>query len=269
MVHTDSQYPVASKRRSMTDATFKSPQATTSRFQFQVAYEVVGFENTPPAKVETKPQVQTSPQSSTIRRPGTQDAPAGGVQSSTGKKHDSLPNLFILSPSRPAFDVFGQVIAQAGDWTWNKTGRDHAKKSYDEIFDGTHNRTNHDVLVLIFALDREDRIPAEYEDLLPEPWTQIQGQLQAGRIVELSGKARNLNVVLLAAPRTDQLKQAITDSHVLSHPKDLFESSGQGCDVAIENCRVVPVPDRGTYEAHVSIRNRGRVASPQFVVTST
>jgi beta-lactamase regulating signal transducer with metallopeptidase domain len=198
-------------------------------------------------------------------RPGHK-TDAGIEGRASGQETTRLPNLFVLAPAQVRPPLFGAVLAKAGDWTWNKTGRDLASKSCVEIFDGTHGRTDHDVLALLFALDREERIPAGYEDLLPLPWTQIQERLQRGEIVELVGKARDLNVVVLAAPRVEQLPQAIADSRVLGHPKELLGSSGAGCDVAIEECRVVAVPERGTFAAHVSIRNRGRAASPQFIV---
>jgi len=182
-----------------------------------------------------------------------------------GSTSNLLPNLFVFAPLPIGFnDAINPVFVKAQDWTWNKTGGDHSRESYDKVFNGTHHRTNHDVLVLIFALDQETRIPKEYEDLLPQSWAQIQEQLRQGQTVELSGKARDLNVVVLAAPRAEQLEQAVATSRFLNHPKDLLGSSGQGCDAAIEDCRVVP--EEGKYRVHVSIRNLGSVASPQFVV---
>ena len=127
-----------------------------------------------------------------------------------------LPKLFVMASSQGAGDFFGAVVARAGEWTWNKTGRDHTKQAYDEIFNGTHNRTDHDVLVLLLALDQESRIPVEYEDLLPQPWAQIEEQLKQGQAVEHSGRARGLYVILLAAPKAGDYYPRLGFTH---HPQ--------------------------------------------------
>ncbi len=209
-------------------------------------------------------QIVTFPKMPTA---GEQTPDTEAELSATKSLSDSLANIFILSPSRSGFDAFDAVLAKAGERTWNKTGRNHAKKSYDEIFDGTHNRAGHDVLVLVFALDLEDRIPAEYEDLLPQPWSRIQGQLQRGQTVELSRQARDLHVILLAAPRAEQLPQVIAGSRFLGNPGALLGRSGKGCDVAIQGLSVQQDQDRGTFRARVSIRNIGGAASPKFIVS--
>jgi beta-lactamase regulating signal transducer with metallopeptidase domain len=140
------------------------------------------------------------------------------------KVFDLPPNIFIMEPSQSAFSIFDKVVSLSQDWAWNKTGRQHSKKSYDEIFDGTHNRTANDVLVMVFSLDREDRIPAEYEDLLPRPWGEIEADLKQGRPVELLGKAREMNVILVAAPNMEQLEKAITASKFLNDPKSFLKT---------------------------------------------
>ncbi|MGH7163316.1 MAG: hypothetical protein ACREID_07515 [Planctomycetota bacterium] len=65
-------------------------------------------------------------------------------------------------------------------------------------------------LVLMFALDHEDRnVPAEYADLLPRPWAEIEKELKAGKLVEMTGAARELNIVLLAAPTKEKLAELV------------------------------------------------------------
>jgi hypothetical protein len=147
---------------------------------------------------------------------GTVQEPAAAPSSG------SLPNLFVMAPSETGFGLFDAACLRVGESAANRAGRNHSKETYDEIFNGTHRRTDHDVLLLLFSLDRESRIPSEYEDLLPKPWPQVEEQLRQGQAVELGGQARGLNVVLLATPKAEQLKQAIAESRLL---KDAFAST--------------------------------------------
>lgn len=65
-------------------------------------------------------------------------------------------------------------------------------------------------IVLLFALDHGDRnIPEEYQDLLPIPWAEIEALLKKGKTVQRSGKARERNIVLLAAPTESELNKLI------------------------------------------------------------
>ncbi len=119
------------------------------------------------------------------------------------KSSRSLPNIFIMEPPRSResdFSIYQEVISIVKNVTWNKTGRHHTKNSYDEIFDGTHNKKSGDIIVLLFSLDTKERIPCEYEDLLPRPWSEIEATLEEGKTMEVMGKERSLNVILLAAP---------------------------------------------------------------------
>ncbi len=182
------------------------------------------------------------------------------------KAAESLPDIFILSPSRVGFNVFNSVLSQTQDWTWNKTGRYHDKEAYDEIFDGTHHRTSHDILVLVFTLDSEDRIPAGYEDLLPMPWDRIEQTLRQGQTVEVSKETRGLHVILLAAPDSARLKRLIVQSKLLADSKNIARSPVTGCDVAIEDFKLRADPDLGTFAAIVSIRNKGVATCPKIAV---
>jgi beta-lactamase regulating signal transducer with metallopeptidase domain len=139
-------------------------------------------------------------------------------------KSSSKPNIFVMSPSN--FGMFREIFDMVRDVTWNKTGRYHNKKSYDEIFiDKIHNEKPGDIIVLLFSLDSQDRIPAEYEDLLPEPWSEIDAALKQGRTVELKGNARELNVILLAAPTNAQLRSLVQTSKLLNFSAKPSQSS--------------------------------------------
>lgn len=130
------------------------------------------------------------------------------------QSQNPLPNLFILNSS--VSGAFQQITDIIGNSVWNKTGRRHDKKSYDEIFvEGIWNRKPGDIVVLLFTLDSSSRIPPEYQDILPKPWGEIEATLNKGKTVELEGMARDLNIIVLAAPARDQLRQLIHDSELI------------------------------------------------------
>ena len=134
----------------------------------------------------------------------------------------SPPNIFILEPARKKpsdFSIWEEVTARVEKTTYNKTGRPHQKESYDDIFNGVFTKKPGDVIVLLFSLDTKERIPEGYEDLSPKPWPEIEADLQKGSTVELDGKARDSNIILLAAPKREQLKQLIKETKLLDLDK--------------------------------------------------
>ncbi|MGD8499952.1 MAG: redoxin domain-containing protein [Phycisphaerales bacterium] len=126
-----------------------------------------------------------------------------------------LPDIFVMEPERrekSQFSIWEEVLSVVKDVTYNKTGRPHKKEHYDDIFEGVYAARPGDIIVLLFSLDTKERIPDGYEDLLPKPWSEIEASLKQGKTVELGGKARNMNVILLAAPKRAQLEQLIRES---------------------------------------------------------
>jgi hypothetical protein len=77
------------------------------------------------------------------------------------------------------------------------------------------------MIVLLFSLDTKERIPEDYEDLLPKPWPEIEADLQKGNILELKSEARDSNIILLAAPKRQQLKQLIRETKLLGSEKSV------------------------------------------------
>ena len=125
----------------------------------------------------------------------------------------SQPDVFLFYPHRA--DVgqgFMEVVERT---TANKTSRFHERESYENLFEGIWLSRPQDILVLLFSLDTPERVPAGYEDLLPKSWPQIEAQLKQGQTVELSGKARGMNVIVLAAPTADGLKPLVQNSELL------------------------------------------------------
>ena len=190
----------------------------------------------------------------------------------------SKPNIFIMSLSN--FGMFREIFSMVEDKVWNKTGRYHNKKSYDEIFiDEIHNKKPGDILVLLFSLDSPDRIPTEYEDILPKPWTDIEADLKQGQTVELKGKARELNVILLAAPTGAQLRSLVHESGLLNPPAkptpSIVKTSGfsvtlsDGTKVELVGICEHPSEDRqwwrpdGTLMENAPYKSKGTRLEPQ------
>jgi hypothetical protein len=69
--------------------------------------------------------------------------------------------------------------------------------------------------VLLFSLDLDDRIPSEYENLLPVSWPAIESALKEGKVLELKSKAREMNIIVLAAPNQNLLGRLIKESSLL------------------------------------------------------
>jgi hypothetical protein len=95
----------------------------------------------------------------------------------------------------------------------------HTEEGYERILSKSQPGST---LVLLFALDHADKdIPEKHRDLLPMPWTEIEAALKRGETVERAGKARERNIVLLAAPTELQLNNLIQKSRLLSgKPRD-------------------------------------------------
>jgi len=137
------------------------------------------------------------------------------VQKSAGKNSNLKPNIYVMSPSGFA-GWWNEFIKIVKNTTTNKTGRNHIKKDYDEVFiDNVWGRKAGDIVVLLFTLDTKDRIPEEYSDLLPEAWPKIEMDLKQGETVELTSYARDMNVILLAAPTKEKLSQLIKETQLL------------------------------------------------------
>ena len=89
----------------------------------------------------------------------------------------------------------------------------HGKQEYETILSESQPGAT---VVLLFALDHEDKnVPAEYADLLPVPWTEVEATLKKGGTVEAEGESRKRHVVLLAAPTESQLGELIRGTKLL------------------------------------------------------
>ena len=101
---------------------------------------------------------------------------------------------------------------------WDKDGCEMLQKSDDRhFFVRNHDidqykemLTNHakpgDTIILLLSLDDPSRVPGEFSDLMPLSWPEIEGLLKQSQIVFRQGKARNMNVFLLATPTAESLQ---------------------------------------------------------------
>ena len=83
-----------------------------------------------------------------------------------------------------------------------------------------------DTFVFLFAFDLEEqRVPEEFHDMLPKPWTEIERRVKQGETLALTGEARDLHIVLLAAPTFRKLKDLIRSTALLDHVRQASDAS--------------------------------------------
>ena len=89
----------------------------------------------------------------------------------------------------------------------------HKSEHYEEALSRSHPG---DTVFLLFALEHEDRlVPGEFRDLLPLPWPDVEARLERGETVELTGQARVLKSILMAAPTVRELELLIRKTRLL------------------------------------------------------
>jgi len=83
-------------------------------------------------------------------------------------------------------------------------GRPHATDDYKEML--TNNAKPGDTIILLLSLDAPSRVPGEFSDLMPSSWPEIESLMKHGQVVFKQGKAREMNVFLIAAPTVENLR---------------------------------------------------------------
>ena len=177
------------------------------------------------------------------------------------------PNVFVMAPY--SLHLFQHVLGVLGESVYNRTGRNHTTENYDGIWDGTHNHSPQDLVVLLFAMDSTERIPEKYADLLPRPWKEIEDALRIGETVELEGQARDVRVILLAAPNASKLKRSVIESkrlHAYNAAYQKLQSPAIDLVLASDAVELRPYDEGGLYSATVVIGNIGTKESPSFGV---
>jgi hypothetical protein len=84
------------------------------------------------------------------------------------------------------------------------------------------------VLFLVFARRRYDLcswlaggVPDDFRDLMPLLWSEVESKLKQGQTVLQRGKARNMNVLLVATPTRTKLVQELR--RFANDPKNFAE----------------------------------------------
>ncbi len=114
-------------------------------------------------------------------------------------RNDSRHSNFIFG----IFDKDGFDALQKSDRR-HLFGRNHDANQYKEML--TKNAKTGDTIVLLLSLDDASRVPGGFSDLMPLPWPEIEALLTQGQTVFRQGKARGMNVCLLAAPTVKSLR---------------------------------------------------------------
>jgi hypothetical protein len=110
--------------------------------------------------------------------------------------------------SRHSVFIFGlwdtQVVANFKDR--HCFGRNHVAADYTEML--SKNAKPGDTVILLVSLDdSKGRVPDEFSDLLPSPWSETEGHLKEGKTIFKQTKAREMSVFLLAAPTAATLQE--------------------------------------------------------------
>ena len=114
----------------------------------------------------------------------------------------------------PAWEVLKEVL---GPRYWGSIGGfspdpARTKQYFDQLL---ARMSPGDTFVLMFAFDQPVGVPPEHADLLPLPWAEIESRRQEGQPVEAQGQARDLTVIVLAAPTSEQLDTLVRQTHLL------------------------------------------------------
>ncbi len=136
--------------------------------------------------------------------------------------------FYILSPRETSVSFFKEIVEIIKSCATGITGRPHEESVYDAVFGGAFHTKPGDVVILLFSLDSTDRIPQRYADVMPQPWSDVEKALAQGRPVECEAVRRNLQILLLAAPKWEQLNQVIRDSRLLRSFAQPYEDPGAG-----------------------------------------
>jgi hypothetical protein len=117
--------------------------------------------------------------------------------------------------SRQSVFVFGDVSREAyalfqigpNGTKRHLFARPHQESDYDKMLG--ENAKPGDLIVLLLTAQNYTAVPQRYADLLPLPVATIGERLQRGEVIAQTGKAREMKVLLLAAPTQDGVETLI------------------------------------------------------------
>ena len=132
------------------------------------------------------------------------------LEKARSTKSGSQTHDYRKDPKHSIF-IFG-IWDEPGGEALMKSTNQHLFQRYHSLDDYKDMLTNNakpgDTIILLLCLDDPHRVPGEFSDLMPLSWPEIESLLKQGRTrtVFRQGKARDMNVFLLATPTTESLR---------------------------------------------------------------
>jgi hypothetical protein len=114
-------------------------------------------------------------------------------------RKDPRHSIFIFG----IYDKYGCEVLQKSN-NQHLFQRNHSRDNYKGML--TNNAKPGDTILLLLSLDDHSRVPKEFSDLMPLSWAEIESLLKQGHTVFRQGKARDMNVFLLATPTAESLQ---------------------------------------------------------------
>lgn len=130
------------------------------------------------------------------------------LEKALGTKPDYQSHDYRKDPRHSIF-IFGIYDKYGCEVLMKSTGqhyfgRNHIADHYKEML--ANNAKPGDTLILLLSLDDPGRVPEEFSDLMPLSWPEIKRRLKQSQTVFKQGKARDMNVFLLATPTAESLR---------------------------------------------------------------
>jgi hypothetical protein len=107
------------------------------------------------------------------------------------------PAVFVFQSrtTNRAAHILNQALYP--EFTHHFTGRSHSLKDYQEQF--AKWAKPGDTVILLLLVNERDSIPAEFQDLLPKPWPEVEAEVTRSGAARFDGESRKMHVVLLVA----------------------------------------------------------------------
>ncbi len=168
-------------------------------------------------------------------------SPATNADTRAAARPSGRHGFYILAPKGASSSLFKEIVEIIKPCAAGITGRPHDESVYDTVFGGTLQAKPGDVVILLFSLDSTGRIPQRYADVLPQPWSDLEKALAQGRPVECEAVRRDLQILLLAAPKWSQLNQVVRESRLLGSFTRPYEDPGASAQRRTDPSSELPV----------------------------
>jgi hypothetical protein len=132
-----------------------------------------------------------------------------GAEKWEGKKSGS-PTVFIFAPD--ACNAFPILSARLQGKSINTFGRNHQAQFYKEMRE-LHAKPG-DIVLLLFALDKPDRIPDDCASLLPRPWKELEAGVKPGEPNVESHEAEQLRITVIVGATCNDVAAALADAEL-------------------------------------------------------